>query len=310
MKISKEARIGIIFTLALLLFIWGLNFLRGKNLLINSNVYYGVYKNVKGLTEANPVMVNGYQVGQVESIDFFDANADKLVVKISLNKRFRVPVNSVAEIFSPSLMGTKAVNIILNDTLKYHKEGDTLISQVEIEFTTRLQNNISPLTERIENVTQALDEFISEVFDEQSKDNLSQSFKNIRHSTGHMNDILKHEKEKIAAITSNLKDLSYALKESNDEITLILSNFSAISDSIANSQIKHAIDNTSLTISEMKDILNKINKAEGTIGQLVNNDSLYRNLEHSSKELNNLIIDLQENPQRYIQFSVFGNKNK
>jgi phospholipid/cholesterol/gamma-HCH transport system substrate-binding protein len=55
--------------------------------------------------------------------------------------------------------------------------------------------------------------------------------------------------------------------------------------------------------------MNKINSGQGSLGMLVNNDTLYRNLEASSKSLDALLTDMKANPNRYVHFSVFGRKD-
>ena len=56
--------------------------------------------------------------------------------------------------------------------------------------------------------------------------------------------------------------------------------------------------------------MEKINQGKGTLGLLVNNDTLYQNLASLSRELDLLIKDLRENPKKYINVSVFGKSEK
>ena len=63
----------------------------------------------------------------------------------------------------------------------------------------------------------------------------------------------------------------------------------------------------------MKDfaaVMEKVRKGEGSLGSLVNNDSLYNSLQHSAEDLDKLMQDLKQNPSRYVHFSVFGKKDK
>jgi len=58
---------------AIVLLIFGYNFLKGNNLLSNDRTFYAMYDNVEGLTTASLVTVNGLKVGLVRNIDFADA---------------------------------------------------------------------------------------------------------------------------------------------------------------------------------------------------------------------------------------------
>jgi phospholipid/cholesterol/gamma-HCH transport system substrate-binding protein len=60
----------------------------------------------------------------------------------------------------------------------------------------------------------------------------------------------------------------------------------------------------------MEQVLEKINKGQGTLGQMVNNDTLYQHLDQSARDLDLLLKDLKANPKRYVHFSVFGKKAK
>jgi phospholipid/cholesterol/gamma-HCH transport system substrate-binding protein len=57
-------------------------------------------------------------------------------------------------------------------------------------------------------------------------------------------------------------------------------------------------------------VIDKVNSGEGTLGQLTQNDSLYRNLENASKNMDLLLEDMRLRPKRYVHFSVFGKKEK
>jgi phospholipid/cholesterol/gamma-HCH transport system substrate-binding protein len=86
-------------------------------------------------------------------------------------------------------------------------------------------------------------------------------------------------------------------------------NASNLSDSLAQSNIKSTMLQTNQAVRQLNDILQKISKGEGTMGMLVQNDTLYYNLEAASKNLDQLLLDLQKHPKRYVHFSIFGKKD-
>jgi phospholipid/cholesterol/gamma-HCH transport system substrate-binding protein len=103
-KISNEVKVGVIALLTIVVFIWLYNFLKGKNLLNNDGIYYAVYDKVGGLAESSPVEVNGYRVGVVQSIKFIDPISGRLLVQFSVDRDFKIPVGTVAEIVPVSLL--------------------------------------------------------------------------------------------------------------------------------------------------------------------------------------------------------------
>lgn len=306
MRLTRETKIGIIFVGAILALIWGLQFLKGKNLFSTSDTYYAVYSDIQGLAEANPVQVNGYQVGQVADIHFLSSDNHKLVVKMDIETKFKIPENSTAKIFSSDLMGSKAVKILLSNKKSYHEEGDTLRTKVEQSISNKLESQIIPLKDKTERVLVSLDSFISNVFGKKGRNDLRQSFRNLNHTTAQLDTLMQTERQKIAAITANLRSMSKSLQANEEKIDRIFHNFAMVSDSLAASRFKSTVANAEASLGQLDKMIREINQSQGTMGQLIYNDSLYRNLTHTTDKLNDLLEDMKENPHRYIQFSLFG----
>ena len=107
MKLSKEVKIGLTLVAAIMALIFGFNFLKGKNLFTNRTHYYALYDNIDGLAESNPVVINGFVVGQVDKIYFHPTRYGKIVVDIAMKDNdISIPRNSVAKIFSDGVLGS------------------------------------------------------------------------------------------------------------------------------------------------------------------------------------------------------------
>ena len=53
-----------------------------------------------------------------------------------------------------------------------------------------------------------------------------------------------------------------------------------------------------------------ISNGEGSAGKLMTDDSLYTNLNNTLYSLDQLLQDMQENPKKYVHFSLFGKKDE
>ncbi len=305
MKIPKEVKIGLIITLVLVVFIWGVNFLKGRNLFTTSNQYYAVFDAIGGLEKSARVGANGYTLGIVSDITFFPGNYKKILVEISVDRQFKIPKNTIIEVYSADFMGSKAINLVLGNSPVFAKDDDTLASRYEGDLLKKLM----PLKDRAENLIISIDSvmaIIRTTFNPETK-------RNVQRSIAAMDDLILSQKTKITLILDHLESISNNLASSNKSVTNIVNNLSSVSDSIAKADLKKVIDQTNFALSQSNDILLKINKGKGTIGKLVNNDSLYVVLEKTVKDLDNLLNDLNKNPKRYVHFSVFGKtdtKNK
>ncbi|MCF8392028.1 MAG: MlaD family protein, partial [Bacteroidales bacterium] len=109
MKIKTEVRIGIIVLTTFLVVYWGINYLKGRNLLKKTDVYYAVFNNVQGLDLSSGVLLNGYKVGLISGIDFQKESLNNINVSFTVNHNFDIPKGSVVELISPDLLGSKAL---------------------------------------------------------------------------------------------------------------------------------------------------------------------------------------------------------
>lgn len=309
MKISRELKIGIIAVITLVAFFWGLNFLKGINIFKSTNEYYVVYDKIEGLLESAVIYLNGYKVGNTRSIQFDSKKPGKIIVKLSLEENVKIPKNSVAVITSSSMIsGIKDINLVLSDSTEYCSSGDTLLGGLDEGLSAIIDPVKTQAEETIANIDTVLI-VLKNIFNKNTQDNLKNTFASLDTITANFNNTLKPD----GGLTSSIDNLAYItaeLKNKSKELTSILANFSAVSDSLAQSEIKSTINNTNSAIQATNEILEKINNSEGTLGMLVNNDTLYQNLQNASESLDILIKDLKEHPKRYVHFSLFGKKDK
>ena len=321
MKITKEIKFGIIVVAAIGLFIWGASFLKGKDLFTKDLHFYGVYSRIEGLGVSNPVIINGFKVGRVEKIYFHPNMSGDLVVKFSVNAdQFDIPNDTKARIASADILGSKAINLMIGKSLSYAKNGDTLYSDVEASLSDEVNQQILPLKMKAEDLIQTVDSAImvvSAIFNQQARNDLSASFGSIKRSletfemtAKRIDNLIAEEKDHFSAIFSNVESISNNLKNNNDNLTVAIKNINQVTDSIANSNLKQTINNAALAMESAAIVLKQIENGEGTVGALLNNDTLYTNLEAASRDLDKLFLDLRLNPERYVHFSIFGRKNK
>lgn len=316
-SINRETKIGIFATICIAAMIWGINFLKGKNIFSPNNIYYAWYPSVDGLEVTNNVLVNGFKVGLVNNIHFEYDNPDskKFLVTLLIGKKYGVPKNSVAKLVSADLLGGMAIKLELSKESTYHEQGDTLTSTIERGLMDQLSTRISPLMQKtellVENLNQTADAF-NKIFNQTSQDNLTQSIarlnatlKNTANATAALDNMLNAPDGSLKNSIGNIESISTNLKNSNAQISKMIENFATISDTLAKANIGHTIYSLDSSLSQLSAALKHINKGRGTAGNLVYNDSLYVNLEKATKNLEILLKDINENPKKYVNFSLF-----
>lgn len=314
-KISNEVKVGFLVVVAIGLLIWGFQFLKGKNIFESRNSYYAIYNRVDGMDESSPVMINGLKVGLVTDIYFHPDKSGRIIVKMLVENTYQIPDSTTAEIYSADLMGSKAVRLNLTKYKKYYKSGDTLISEIEQDLKTQVSAQMLPLKMKAEELMLSIDSVMSviqNIFNENTRENLTKTFasikttiQNLERTSISLDTLMQNEKYVLARIFANIESITANLKNNNEQITKVLTNLSAISDSIQQSNIKTTILTANKVLEQANSVIGKINRGEGSFGLLINNDTLYRNLENASRNLDKLMKDIKENPKRYLHFSVF-----
>jgi phospholipid/cholesterol/gamma-HCH transport system substrate-binding protein len=319
MKIRKEFIIGIVAVLTLFAAYWGLSFLKGNNLFAKEKEFVLVYDRVVGLTLSNPVIINGLRVGKVSYVDFIENDSRaRVLVKIKLDKEIAIPRNSQAVIKS-DFLGVNSIDLMLGKSTKMAQSGDTLGTGVATTIQEEVSMQVLPLKVKAEEMMASIDAILISlrmVFNDETVTGLGETFrrikatiKNLESSTKGLDDIISNESRHISRILANFDSIAANLNSNNDNINTVLTNFSDLSDSLVKLDIKSTVDKMDNALIGFNTIVNKINNGEGTMGQLVNNDSLYIELEAASKELHELLEDIKLNPKRYVRVSVFGGKN-
>ncbi|MFY8068458.1 MAG: MlaD family protein [Flavobacterium sp.] len=305
MKLTREIKTAILVVSSILLFIWGYNFLKGKDLFESSTRIYVVYDNVAGLVNSAPVTLNGLAIGKVNSINI--QSDGKLLVEIQITTDFPISKSSIAEIYDSGLVGGRQIAIKPNFQDKdYIKSGDYLKASSKLGITDALAQQLEPIQFKVQKMLDDSDLMvrnINEILDPTTKQNLKSSIAELNKTltelsvaSSSVNDLLTFNKSKINATLSNL-----------DKTT---ANFSKISDSIAKSNLSQTVKNLEKTLASVDKIMVDINKGNGTMGKLVKDDAMYNNFTKTSKELELLLQDLRLNPTRYVNVSLFGKKNK
>ncbi|MFS4481675.1 MlaD family protein [Hyunsoonleella sp. 2307UL5-6] len=307
MKISREVKVGALVISGIVLFIYGFNYLKGKDLLNSSDTFYTEYQNVEGLVPSTPVTINGLSVGKVTEIDFKGDGSGKLAITLMVNSDFEFSKNSRAELYETGLIGGKAIAIIpAFDNAENAKDGDKLSGTVKAGLTDLVNQRLTPLQEKIEVMMVDADSLLSnvnEVLDVETKVSL-------RSSISGLNDIIQNFKKTSNSLNGLVASNEEKLSNTLENVDKISANLSKTTDQLAEADLSQTIKSLETTIQNFNTISAKIENGEGSIGKLLKDEGLYNNLEGASLQLEQLLEDMKLNPKRYVHFSLFGKKAK
>jgi phospholipid/cholesterol/gamma-HCH transport system substrate-binding protein len=305
-KISNEVKIGITAIITILVFIWLYNFLKGKDLFRSTSHYYVIYDKVGGLAESSPVEVNGYKVGVVQSISFIDPESGRLLVTLSVDKDFKLPEHTIAEITTATLIAGMKIQFIYGEGPGTYSNGDTIPGRLAESIVARLENELIPLKNKVTDLITVIDSVvgsINSVMDPQFKTNLRSGVASLSNTARSI------EEAQLKETLENINKFTQMLAENSDKLTSTFSNLETVADTLAAADIYNSVRNLKSSLEKASVLINNLNEGQGTAGQLMTNDSLYKNLSSSLESLNLLLLDMKANPKRYVHFSLFGKKN-
>ncbi len=315
-KISKEIRIALLGIIAILLFGFGYNYLKGNGLFSSSNTILAEYDNVLGLTPASYVQIQGLNVGSVKSIEMSKSHPGKILVTMSINDDLKIPADSKVKIISLDLLGTKAVNIEQGVSTNMIKENQLLQGDVEAGTIDALGASATPAIDQAKITLASLDQTvksINNILDVKSQNNLKYTLSNLNKTMIDFSQFaneLNGQRAKISQLLDHLNSFSGNLDKNNATITKVLNNAETTTANLKQvdfqgtiNELKKAMDNLQLT-------LNKVNNGSGSMALLLNDDKLYKNLKNTLSTANNLLYDINTRPSRYINVAIFGKKNK
>ena len=294
----KEIKIGI-YAVVILLCAWaGIRFLSGLDVLGRSRNYTAHYESVNGLQDAAAVVISGVKVGQVTGVE---VNLEKggVDVVLSVDSDFDIPVDSKAMMFSAGLMGGKSIEIKMGESKEYLKSGDAIQTGVTLDMFDTLANELGDIKERVAVLLDNLNQTINGV-DSLIDDNS----KNLTKTVASLNTVMADLKK--SNIIGNIDGFCATLNENGAKLDSIITDINSVTKALNEQQSGEKL---AQAINEVNTLLAKINSGNGSIGNLVSDEKLYKELAQASQNLSLLLADLKENPKRYINVTVFGKKS-
>jgi len=313
-KISKYTKLGFLVIACLAILVWGINFLKGIDILKRNTEYYVVYEKIDGLLESSSVTINGYQVGQVSDIELMNDYSGRLFVTLSLHGDYKIAKGSTAKIVSSDIMGTKSIRMEIVHSGEYYQPSDTIPGSTESDLKEQVSMQVLPLKKKAEELIASLDSaltIVTYVFNEKTRENLTESFENINRTVANIESASAELNKiigsgKVNSIVTNLDSITASINQNSGQITNIIKNFSSLSDSLSKLNISPVFAEISASVAGINKIIQKLNTTDSSAGLLINDPVLYQNLNNLSASLDLLLKDVRNNPKRYVHFSAFN----
>ena len=323
-KFSKEVATGFFVILAIGLLVAGINFLKGNSFFGGDDYYYAYFPNSGQVTPATDVVVNGVIVGKVLDVQLTDDkdSLKRVIIRFNIqDKNFKIPIGSTVEAGAIDLF-SKGLIVRANPDISkgFYEPGNEVPGIVLTDITTQVKSYVDPITQKLQLIMTSVDKTLTDLsafWDTTASSEMESSLREVKlaikkfgNAASEIEALVVEEKVKLSRIMSNVQDITYNLKKSNDTVKAIVGNVKRITDDLVTADFKGVIENAKNTLAKVNTSLEAANNGEGTLGKLLGDESLYNELVRTNQELQNLVNDLQVHPERYIHFSVFGTKTK
>jgi phospholipid/cholesterol/gamma-HCH transport system substrate-binding protein len=320
-SLRPEFKVGVLVVSGIVLLVLGVNYLKGFNPFAASNTYYAVYEDVRGLAVSNPVLINGFQVGQVRRVEFVEGGHGELLVEFNVeHPELYFPNNTVAMIHSSDLFGTKAIRLEYGDSPDFAVSGDTLVPNVEDDIAAQVQKQIEPLQRKTTDLIKGVDviiENIQSIFEgdastkvPEALESMQRMVESLERTAANLDSTVAENRYAFGKVMGNVRSLTTTLNANSEELTNTIQNLSNFSDSLASIELASTMARANQALADLTAITAKVSAGEGSLGKLVMSDSLHDGLVATNLELQLLLDDLQMHPWKYVQVNLIGRKPK
>ncbi len=297
MRISREVKIGLTGVIAITVLFLIINFLQGANLFTTQDTYYINFANAKALAKSSPVYADGYNVGIVSDIYYdYDRPGKGVIVEISVEHGMRVPAGSVA-VLDEAMLGGCTLNLLMgNNPVERFSPGDTLPSQ----DNNGLMARAAELMPRLEQTMAKVDTLLTSLNTVVGDSNIQAILRNANTLTANLG---QSSRDLNVLLEKELPSMTQTYNQAGQNIVALTDSLKGLNLSATLAKVDHVMDNVEQTTAQL-------NSKDNTIGLLMNDTSLYGNLNRTTLDAALLLEDLKANPKRYVHFSVFGKKDK
>ena len=324
MKFAKELKVGLIAIVCILILVIGVNFLKGINLFASETDYQSYFPNSGMLSVSNNVTLNGVIVGKVKNIVYVPQNPIDRRVKITFtldNKNILLPKGTIVEIGSLDLFSKgMLIQIPLDISKGNYKPGQTIPGRVSVDILSQVKSYADPISQKLQGMMVSVDKMItsfSSFWDKSATTEIEGSLNRLKLTIEKFGNVASEiqgfvatEKLQFSRIMSNVEGIVENIRKSNDQISAILGNAEKITDDFVTADFKNILLNANTTIQKFNLLLEDIDEGNGTLGKLVHDEKLYNELVETNNELQNLVLNINVHPERYIQFPLIGRKTK
>ncbi|MFA6726784.1 MAG: MlaD family protein [Prevotella sp.] len=303
---TKEVKIALVAIGGIVVLFFGIKFLKGMNLFSDDDTYYMTFQNIAGLGTAAPIYADGYKIGTVKGIEYNYAGKGPIRVKAGLKKGMRIPKGSKAEI-QKDIMGNMQVDILMaNNPVERLEPGQVIPGIMDAGVIGKVQEmvpSIEKMVPKIDSILIGLNTLVANPALAKSLDNIQVITSNLVLSSRQLNVLLAELNQQVPGMMQKADGML-------DNANGVMINSRKFTGNLASLDIQKTMNQVNATLDQVHQLSEKLNSEKGTLGKLMNDPTLYDNMNTTMRSADSLLVNLKAHPKRYVHFSLFGKKEK
>jgi phospholipid/cholesterol/gamma-HCH transport system substrate-binding protein len=292
---GKEAQVGFFVLLGLISFIIVLFWMTDPATLRGRYMLFTEVDHAGGVRAGDAVQMQGVNVGRVH--DFEMLGGDRVVITMEIEGEWQIPEGSETVMGESGLFGGRSIEIERGDGPGYYEEGDTLPG--EGAAGAGLLGSVDELSTQAESVLTSIDRML----DPETVASVQGSTRELQALLAELSVMAREQRGELAELTQTLNSAAQGLETASEAGPDIRSAVARADSAMA--MLSTTSETLDIAVESLNTILGRMERGEGTLGRLSTDESLYVSLNTAAATLNALLADLQANPAKYINISIF-----
>ena len=304
---KKNVLIGLTVVVSICILYWGIEYLKGINLLKPANFYYAKFEKVNGLTVASPVTVNGFKVGQVREITY-DYDTKQISVELSFEKGLKIPDGSTIT-FSNELLGAAALQLNLGASKTYMEVGSVIPTQMQGGLMDKVGNDMMPalvsILPKVDSIVGSVNQILANPAIAASVTRCDAITRELAASSAQLTELMASLNKAIPGMVHNANGVLANANALTGDLRTTTGNLNTITGNLKELPLDTTLNRINATLANVQRLTAKLNNENSSLGMLLNDKKLYQNATSTVASLDSLLQDVKKHPKKYVTIKVF-----
>lgn len=304
---KKNVLIGLTVVVSICILYWGIEYLKGINLLKPANFYYAKFEKVNGLTVASPVTVNGFKVGQVREITY-DYDTNQISVELSFEKGLKIPDGSTIT-FSNELLGAAALQLNLGASKTYMEVGSVIPTQMQGGLMDKVGNDMMPalvsILPKVDSIVGSVNQILANPVIAASVTRCDAITRELAASSAQLTELMASLNKAIPGMVHNANGVLANANALTGDLRTTTGNLNTITGNLKELPLDTTLNRINATLANVQRLTTKLNNENSSLGMLLNDKKLYQNATSTVASLDSLLQDVKKHPKKYVTIKVF-----